>query len=133
MAKLKQRTYTQPGIRQKIDGHTFDSKLEARRYRELKWQEREGYVTNLRLQPRFAIKNPANGNTLTTYVGDFRYTRNGVDVIEDVKRIRTKEYIIKKKLMKEFRGIHITESHSNQIDNGMFEWVVDGVVESFNP
>lgn len=34
------------------------------------------------------------------YVADFCYTENGVRVIEDCKGFRTKDYIIKRKLVK---------------------------------
>ena len=37
----------------KVDGITFDSKAEARRYGELKLLERAGEITSMELQPTF--------------------------------------------------------------------------------
>ena len=39
-----------------IDGITFDSKSEAKRYEELKLLQRGGAIQNLSLQPRFMLQ-----------------------------------------------------------------------------
>lgn len=43
------------------------------------------------------------------YIADFVYTKGGETVVEDAKGVRTKEYIIKRKLMLERYGIQIKE------------------------
>ena len=112
-----------------IDGMTFDSKKEARRYRELALLEKAGQIENLRCQvkfqllpsyvenyPRFSEKT---GKRLTdgkrtiekecSYIADFVYTENGKQVVEDAKGMRTTEYVIKRKLMLWVHGIRIKE------------------------
>ena len=49
---------------------------------------------------------------VVNYIADFVYedARTGETVVEDVKGIRTKEYIIKRKLMMYVHGIKILET-----------------------
>ena len=44
-----------------------------------------------------------------SYKADFVYGEDGKTVVEDVKGFRTKEYIIKRKLMLERYGIRIRD------------------------
>ena len=44
-----------------------------------------------------------------TYVADFVYKEGGKTVVEDTKGFRTKDYIIKRKLMLQVHGIRIKE------------------------
>ncbi|KDD41088.1 PF06356 domain protein [Bordetella bronchiseptica OSU095] len=44
-----------------------------------------------------------------TYVGDFSYIEDGRRVVEDAKGMRTRDYIIKRKLMLEKHGITVRE------------------------
>jgi len=44
-----------------------------------------------------------------SYVADFVYARGNELVVEDVKGVRTQEYIIKRKLMLHIHGIRIKE------------------------
>ena len=94
-----------------VDGIVFDSKLEAARYGDLKLLLRAREIENLRLQVPFKFEH--NGITICTYVADFVYLENGVEVVEDSKGKRTREYSIKRKLMLAFYGIKIRET-----DNG---------------
>ena len=41
----------------KVDGVSFDSKLEAKRYMELRLLERADKIINLELQPRFLLQD----------------------------------------------------------------------------
>lgn len=106
------------------DGHTFDSKKEYRRYCELKLLERAGVISDLELQKPFVLipaqyevkadKPAKSSKTLleraVTYKADFVYTQDGKTVVEDVKGgVRTKEYILKRKLMLYLHGIRIKE------------------------
>ena len=113
-----------------IDGITFDSKKEARRYTELTLLERAGQISNLRRQVKFVVipaqyeavaRYGKNGQALASgkvcverecaYIADFVYIDNetGQKVVEDTKGMRTKDYIIKRKLMLHKYGIKIKE------------------------
>ena len=94
-------------IRTEIDGHTFASKAEANRYRHLKILEQAGQISNLSLQPRYALD--VNGVHIANYIADFRYWNEGGRVIEDVKGMKTPVYRLKKKLMLACHGIVIEE------------------------
>jgi len=99
-----------------VDGITFDSAREARRYAELRILERAGAITDLRRQVPFElIPSQRRGGKVVErpvkYVADFVYTERGEDVVEDVKSpaTRTKEYVIKRKLMLWEFGIQVRE------------------------
>lgn len=83
-----------------IDGHVFHSKLEARRYQELKALQVGGLISELELQPRFNIE--INGVHICRYFADFRYYDNErkETVVEDAKGMRTEVYKLKARLMK---------------------------------
>ena len=87
-----------------IDGVTFDSKLEATRYTELKLLERKGLIKDLVLHPSYdLIPSFKKGNKTyrkTTYRADFSYYDNELNktIIEDTKGFKTDVYILKKKL-----------------------------------
>ena len=70
-------------IRTVVDGVSFASKAEARRYGVLKLLAAAGEISDLTLQP--VIPLVVNGQTIGKYIGDFRYVENGEVVIEDVK------------------------------------------------
>ncbi len=91
-----------------VDGETFHSKREARRYQDLRLLERAGEITNLQRQVRFPIK--INGELVTTYVSDFTYEQDGKVVVEDSKGWRTDMYKLKKILVKASYGIDILET-----------------------
>lgn len=97
-----------------VDGIRFDSKKEAVRYWELKMLERAGKISDLERQVRFVLI-PAQyldgklKERQCVYVADFRYLENGHVVVEDTKGVRTKDYIIKRKLLLKVYGIAIKE------------------------
>lgn len=89
-----------------IDGMVFDSKKEAERYSELKLMERAGLIEDLRRQVKFElIPAQREGGKLkeraASYVADFVYRDKATDktVVEDTKGMRTRDYILKRKLM----------------------------------
>ena len=97
-----------------LDGITFDSKKEANRYAELKLLERSGAIHNLRRQVRYELipAQKKDGKTIERachYIADFVYEENGKTVVEDVKGFRTKEYVLKRKLMLRVHGIEVRE------------------------
>lgn len=98
------------------DGQVFDSYREYNRYFELKMLERAGEITELKRQVKFVLipkQTDENGKLAErecSYFADFTYTdKDGKYVVEDAKGVRTKEYIIKRKLMLERHGIRVRE------------------------
>lgn len=87
-----------------IDGITFDSNKEAKRYELLKGMQENGKITNLVLQPKFELQPHFKkyGKTIRAinYVADFQYfsVLEQKLIVEDVKGFRTDVYLIKKKL-----------------------------------
>lgn len=97
-----------------MDGIIFDSKKEASRYRELKLMQNSGEIDNLELQPVYRFE--LNGVKIARYTPDFRYedTRTGEVVVEDVKAAskaaRSRDYVLRKKMLKAFFGIDVKET-----------------------
>ena len=96
----------------------FDSQKEARRYDFLIERERRGEIRDLRLQVDFTLQEAytdAEGRRVRAirYRADFTYYEGaqGRQVVEDVKSrpTRTREYAMKKKMLKDRFGIDITE------------------------
>lgn len=108
-----------------VDGMTFDSRKEYRRYKELLLLERAGAIQNLERQVKFVLipaQYEVKGYTKTgkpiprcferecSYVADFVYQDDkGVFHVEDTKGFRTKDYVIKRKLMSHVHGIRVKE------------------------
>ena len=112
-------------------GIEFDSKKEAERYMELKLLYDKGIIKGLEIQKKYILipcqrepskdiytkgkhkGEPKPGKVLekeVAYYADFDYyTTDGKHVVEDTKGVKTKEYVIKRKLMLERYGIRITE------------------------
>lgn len=99
------------------DGIVFDSKREAMRWRELALLQRAGEIADLRRQVKFILvpaqvdENGKIAERAVSYVADFVYSdmRSGETVVEDAKGMHTREYIIKRKLMRYVHGIRIRE------------------------
>lgn len=99
-----------------IDGIEFASKHEGYRYIELKYLERAGIISDLRLQVPFelipTLRDEATGKVLEKrmkYIADFTYMQNGKMIVEDAKGCRTDVFKIKKKLMLYKFNIQIKE------------------------
>ena len=113
-----------------VDGISFDSVREARRYKELKLLLLAGEIIGLQMQVPFELvpaqyeetsevysKGPRKGQPKqgkcieksVVYVADFVYWKDGQQIVEDTKGVRTTEYIIKRKLMLHKYGIRIRE------------------------
>lgn len=90
-------------IKTVVNGITFDSRKEARRYTELMVLQRAKIITDLELQKRFEICPKKYENKRARYyVADFVYVENGKRVIEDVKSPITRSnpvYSLKKALV----------------------------------
>lgn len=90
-----------------VDGFTFDSKKEAKRYLELKQMEKDGLIHNLQLQVPFELIPPfeieidgkKRKRRRMEYIADFVYYINNTKIVEDVKGRKTEVYKIKKKIL----------------------------------
>lgn len=101
-----------------VDGITFDSKKEMRRYLVLKEAQDNGIISDLELQPQFELipkvtetyvkhlktKDKECERTVQlaiSYKGDFRYKKDGIVVVEDVKASPHRAALDPKFLIKE--------------------------------
>lgn len=96
------------------DGITFDSKKELARWLVLQELDQHCKISQLSCQVKFELipkRRRADGvvERACSYVADFLYYINGVLVVEDAKGFRTRDYIIKRKLMLHVHGISVTE------------------------
>lgn len=111
-----------------IDGISFPSRKEARRYQELLLLQRAGVIRNLQMQVKYVLipaqyeeyarygkkgQRLLDGKRLLekecSYIADFVYEENEKTIVEDTKGVKTKDYIIKRKLMLYIHGIRIKE------------------------
>lgn len=106
-----------------VGGEVFDSRKEAKRYSELLILKKAGEITNLQRQVKYILipsqrecmlKNgiPKQGKVIErecSYIADFVYEEDGKTIVEDVKGYKTKDYMIKRKLMLYVHGIRIRE------------------------
>ena len=88
-AKPKRSKYN--AKRTEVDGIKFASRAEAARWVDLKQMEREGKITGLVRQKRFALHAPQadSDSRIGAYVCDFAYFAGPDWIIEDVKGMRT--------------------------------------------
>ena len=110
-----------------FDGLYFDSKKERNRYILLSQLLKAGKISDLRMQVPYVLL-PAIYETVEKqlktktkmvqrcaqravhYVADFVYKdKEGNEIVEDSKGMKTKEYILKKKMMRALLGIEIKE------------------------
>lgn len=115
-------------IKTTVNGIMFDSRKEARRYQELLLLQRAGVIRDLKIQVKYVLipaqyetyeRYGKKGHKLKdgqrllekecAYLADFVYEENGKMIVEDTKGVKTKDYIIKRKLMLYFYGIKIKE------------------------
>lgn len=111
-----------------VNGIWFASIHEAERYKELLLLERAGKISDLQLQVRYELIPAQYVDTIACspkthklkkvkklverslcYFADFVYEQDGKTIVEDAKGVRTKEYIIKRKLMLYVHGVRIQE------------------------
>lgn len=101
-------------------GDVFDSKREYQRWLVLKDAENKGIIFNLERQPTFELIPKITEKYVKhlktkdkecervvqlpcTYTADFRYKKDGVEVVEDVKispKLLPPEYILREKMFR---------------------------------
>ena len=90
----------------KLDGYTFDSKMEAKRYGELKLLEKEGTIENLEVHPLYFIA--VRGIHVCKVILDFRYLVHKITwVYEDVKGHDNALSRLKRKMVEAQLGIKV--------------------------
>ena len=109
-----------------INGIEFQSRKEARRYRDLFLLLKAGEISDLRMQVKYIlipaqrepdIIGPKGGRKPgkliekeLSYYADFRYKdKDGNVIVEDAKGFRNEKYIVKRKLLLWLFGIRIKE------------------------
>ena len=81
-----------------IDGITFDSRMEAQRYVELKLQLESGIISGFGVQPSFVLPGGVR------YRADFIVSDGATVWVEDVKGVETQAFKIKRKLWQRVYG-----------------------------
>lgn len=102
-----------------LDGMTFDSKKEHKRYIELKAMQQRGEIhslehhTKFELAPKTKIEGEKRAKPAVRYFADFTYYNSaGKYIVEDVKSAATRKlasYRTKKHLMKTVLNIDVCE------------------------
>ena len=100
----KPKKHKYGAIKTVIDGIPFASRKEAAKYQELKLLKMAGEITDIELQPEFELQASyvRHGKVIRgiVYRADFRVAyADGRVVVMDTKGFRTKEYLIKKKML----------------------------------
>lgn len=97
----------------KVMGREFDSRHEAERYMQLRSMEQNGIISDLRCQVPYELVQSQRvcGKMIRAsyYIADFVYNRDGEEVVEDAKGVKTAVYQLKKKLMAVNYGILVQE------------------------
>lgn len=90
-------------IKVEVNGHTFDSKAEARYYNQLKWRKKCGDILFFELQPKYqvmpAFEKDGKRHQAIHYIADFEiHHKDGSIEVVDVKGFKTEVFRIKEKL-----------------------------------
>ena len=130
LIRLKRNKYRNRKV--EMNGTVYDSAKEANRHQELLLLEKAGKISDLRCQVEYELipeqreaptetykKGPKKGlfkqgkllEQKCSYIADFVYFDREKQqiVVEDTKGFKTKDYIIKRKLMLFRHGIRIQE------------------------
>lgn len=100
-SRPKQNKYSNQKV--KIDGHTFDSKAEARYYNQLKLRQRAGDIEFFCLQPKFQLmagfEKDGKRHRAIHYIADFEihHTDGSIEIV-DVKGAITAVFRLKEKM-----------------------------------
>lgn len=99
--EIKQNKYHNTII--EYNGIKFDSIKEKNHYIVLKQLEDLGVIKDLKLQVKFELQPSYKYQDKTirsiNYYADFTYIQNDKLIVEDTKGFKTKEYLLKKKML----------------------------------
>ena len=110
--------------RVKHDDIWFDSRKECNRYNILKVAQASGYISNLKVHPRYVLNEACEVQGVkqqaVTYAPDFEYEHEGQIITEDVKGFFTDEA---KRKIKQFqqkygRLVQIVKNYQEHIGGG---------------
>lgn len=116
MAKTTWKKNKYHAVKYTLGGETFDSQKEAYRWQELRVLLAHGEISDLRRQVSYQLipsQKDVLGHVIerpVTYIADFVYTdKDGNEVVEDVKGMKTRDYVLKRKMMLYIKGIRVRE------------------------
>jgi hypothetical protein len=100
----KPKRHKYGAVKTVVDGIAFPSRKEANKYEEFKLLKMAGEIIKFELQPEFILQDAykRNGKTVQAiiYRADFKvWYKNGQVVVVDTKGFRTKDYLLKKKML----------------------------------
>lgn len=116
MAKITWKKNKYHAVKYTLGGETFDSQKEAYRWQELRSLLDHGEISDLRRQVAYQLipsQRDVLGHVIerpVTYIADFVYTdKDGNEIVEDAKGMKTREYVLKRKMMLYIKGIKVKE------------------------
>ena len=86
-----------------LDGHVFDSQMEADYYAQLKLREKAGEILFFRIQPEYLLQpefeKDGKKHRAIWYIADFEIHHNDGSIeVVDVKGVKTQVFRIKEKM-----------------------------------
>jgi hypothetical protein len=94
-----------------FSGVMHHSRKESKRCNELQALLQGGLIRDLENHPQPSFDLVVNGVKICRYISDFRYVdvATGETVVEDCKGFRTREYILKSRLLLALHGVEVKE------------------------
>lgn len=90
------------------EGFMHQSTGESRRCSELHLLQKGGLISDLKAHPQPSFRLKVNDVLICDYLADFEYLDDkGAQVVEDFKGIETRDFKLKRKLMKAIHGIDV--------------------------
>ena len=105
-------------VKIKVGDEEFDSIAEHDRYIELLLMQKAGVISDLECHPSYEViprqETPEGKQNFRSviYTPDFRYKRNGKEIVEEVKSEYTrkeKDYVLRRKMLYFTQGIYVEE------------------------
>lgn len=116
MARIIWKKSKYNNVKYTLAGETFDSQKEAYRYQELKILLANGEISDLQRQVSYQLipsQRDILGHVIerpVVYIADFVYKdKDGNEIVEDAKGMKTREYVLKRKMMLYIKGIRVRE------------------------
>jgi hypothetical protein len=109
-----------------IDGHVFDSQVEARYYEQVKWLKNTGEILSFKLQPRYLLQDSFRKDGVLhrkiEYVADFEITHidKTIEVI-DVKGQILPLFSMKMKMFHKLYPYKLSLITYSKMDGGWIE------------
>lgn len=109
-----------------IDGHVFDSQIEARYYEQVKWLKANAEIQSFRLQPRYILQDAfskhGKSHRKIEYIADFEIVHIDKEIeVVDVKGMITPDFAIKRKLFEKKYPFKLSLITYSKIDGGWID------------